>query len=101
MGLIRFGYWQGDRTEGWPEPHEFVDPNWDAKLVLTGGPNNGQFTHVDTLAASLRCQSLTIASQHLWRNEKRCGSRHRLFREFEASSFGTIDWCTIFRARSI
>ena len=29
-GLIRLGYWLGDRAPGWPDPRRFVDPDWDA-----------------------------------------------------------------------
>ncbi|WP_232216185.1 hypothetical protein [Promicromonospora sukumoe] len=28
--LIRLGYWNGPHTSsGWPEPRDFVDPDWD------------------------------------------------------------------------
>jgi hypothetical protein len=29
--LIRLGYWDGPHTaSGWPDPRDFVDPEWDA-----------------------------------------------------------------------
>lgn len=30
MRLVRLGYWRGDQAECWPDPHEFVDPGWEA-----------------------------------------------------------------------
>jgi len=28
--LILVGYWLGPYAPGWPDPHDFVDPSWDA-----------------------------------------------------------------------